>query len=145
MHSIFIFFLFYEIILIQAPIPNWDLNGQSIQIPSDNKITYENSDYGINVKLERKIQIENGVVIVKNYLTVNSYEREVPFEDIDSHYSNVFGFVNEVLICPKGKFHPYKFNANEYFKPEEFKEIENWDLKCYNHFTGHLLILYLPN
>ena len=145
MHSIFIFFLFYEIILIQAPIPNWDLNGQSIQIPSDNKITYENSDYGINVKLERKIQIENGVVIVKNYLTVNSYEREVPFEDIDSHYSNVFGFNNEVLICPKGKFHPYKFNANEYFKPDEFKEIENWDLKCYNHFTGHLLILYLPN
>ena len=30
MNSIFIFFVFYEIIKIQAPIPNWDLGGQSI-------------------------------------------------------------------------------------------------------------------
>ena len=145
MNSIFIFFVFYEIIKIQAPIPNWDLSGQSIPKTSDNQIIYNDNNCEINVKLERRIHIENGVVVAKNYVIIGSSEREVPFEDIDSHYSGAFNLDDEVLICPKGKFHPYKFKANADYKPDGFKEVGDWDLKCYNHYTGHLLILYMPN
>ena len=103
MNSIKIFFIFYQIFLIQSPIPNWDLNSQSIPITSYKEIIYESSGYDVNVKLEKRINIENGVVNAKNCLTVGTTEREVPFEDIDSHYSNIYGFNNEILICPKGK------------------------------------------
>ena len=145
MNSIKIFFIFYQIFLIQSPIPNWDLNSQSIPITSYNEIIYESGGYDVNVKLEKKINIENGIVSSKNLLTVGTTEREVPFEDIDSHYSNVYGFNNEILICPKGKYHPYKFNANEYYIPSGFTEVEDWNLKCYDHYTAHFLIFYLPN
>ena len=89
--------------------------------------------------MEKKINIENGIVSSKNLLTVGTTEREVPFEDIDSHYSNVYGFNNEILICPKGKYHPYKFNANEYYIPSGFTEVEDWNLKCYDHYSAHFL------
>ena len=104
MNSIFIFLIFYQIFQIQAPIPNWDLVQQSISVTSLNDIIYESNGYGINVKLEKRIKIENGETTSKNILTVGTTEREVPFEDLDSHYRNVYGFTDEVLICPKGKF-----------------------------------------
>ena len=145
MNSIFIFLIFYQIFLVQAPIPNWILDSQSISTTSLNYIIYQSDGYNTNVKLEKKIYIENGQVTSKNILKVGTTEREVDFEDIDSHYSGAFSIGDEVLICPKGKFHPYKFNANSYYIPSDFVEAEDWNLKCYNHFSGHFLILYLPN
>ena len=124
MKCIFILLIFYQIFLIQAPIPNWNLDRQSISETNLRYTVYQSNNYGKNVKLEKNIYIENGQVISKNILTVGTTEREVPFEDIESHYSNVHGFVNdEVLICPKGKFHPYQFNADADYTPPGFIEV----------------------
>ena len=146
MKYIFILLIFYQIFLIQAPIPNWNLDSQSISMTNLRYTVYQSNGYSKNVKLEKNIYIENGQVISKNILTVGTIEREVPFEDIESHYSNVHGFVNdEVLICPKGKFHPYQFNADADYTPTGFTEVEDWNLKCYDHYSGRLLFFFFLN
>ena len=69
--------------------------------------------------------------------------REVDFDDIDSHYTNKLG--KTIIICPKGKFHPYDFNDNNYIIPSGFEDRGGWDLRCYDHNTGFFLIFYLMN
>ena len=145
MKVLFIFLFFSQIILVNSPIPNWNFDGQSISKSSYYKYTvYDKYAYDINVKLEKEIRIEDGVFSSKNILTVGSSTKEVPFEDIESHYANKYG-VTGALICPKGKFHPYIFNDGTDFKADDFSIKKDWDLKCYDHNTDHFLIFYLPN
>ena len=146
MKNYIIFLLVCKITFVISPIPNWDFDSQSISITTFRETVYSKSDYGIDVKLEKEINIVDGVVSNKNILTYGETIKEVEFEDIDSHYKNKYGF--DVLICPKGKFHPYKIdsNGNEYLTPvNHFQYIDNWDLKCYDHNTNHFLMLYTPN
>ena len=82
MKYIFIFlFLLNKLILVQSPIPNWNLDGQSISITSNERIPiYSKSGYNKNVVLEKEIKIESGIITTRNLLTVDSIEKEVLFE-----------------------------------------------------------------
>jgi len=141
-----ILLLFHQIFYIRTALPNWDISSQSISVDLTSeyrKTIYDKNGYDTRVKLERVIKKEDGIVISKNILTINTTTREVPFYDIESHYANKYGF--NILICPKGNFHPYKFNENQYMIPDSFEQIRKWDLKCYDHYTNHFLIFYLQN
>ena len=146
MKYFFTLLLFWQIFFVKAPIPNWNLDRQSISITNFTKTIYEKNAYDIYVKLEKKIKLENGVISSKNILTYGSSSIEVDFEDIDSHYKNKYGF--DVLICPKGKFHPFKIDSSGigFLTPvSDFQIIDDWDLKCYDHYSNHFLMLYTPN
>ncbi len=68
---------------------------------------------------------------------------EVPFDYIRSYYHNLLGC--DILICLKGKFHPYNFTNNQSIIPSDFEENGDWELKCFKHRAGHFLIIYLMN
>ena len=86
----------------------------------------------------------DGVITTKNILSIGSNTREVAFDDIDSHYTYKMGY--DILICPKGKFHPYDFNNQRHIeKPSGFLEKGDWDLRCYSHETGYFFLFYLLN
>ena len=141
-----IIFISIQIIFVLSPIPNWDLNNQSISLTNYNETIYENTGYETYVKLRKEIIIENDVVVSnKNKLTVETAsEREVDFEDIESHYANKYW--PGVLICPKGNFLPYNYTKNKYVEPTGYFKIYNsWDLSCYDHDTNHFLIFFSPN
>jgi len=148
MKYIFIFyFLLNKFFLIRSPIPNWDLDGQSISITSNERIPiYSKYGYNKNVLLEKEINIEGDTVTTRNVLTIDSIEKEVAFEDIESHYANKYG-ISGAFVCPKGKFHPFIFETEQEMKPDNniFSEVRDWDLKCFDHQTNHFLMLYLPN
>ena len=134
--------------IIYSFIPVWNFYSQSVDLLSSvssyNYTIYESTYEGYNVKLEKKISRINNNIIQKNYLIVNNVDiQEVEFEDIDSFYINKIGC--DLLICPKGKFHPYNFYDHLYMSPQEFdeNENENWELKCYNHGLSYFLIFYL--
>ena len=130
-----------------ATIPVWDFNNISIDLLGSNNL-YEYTIYNETknktmVSLIKKITKNNGNIVSQNYLTVNSTKRKVNFENIDSFYFNKLGY--PIIICPKGKYHPYYFANDTYIIPDGFQENGNWDLKCYGHDTGFFLFFYLRN
>ena len=129
-----------------SPIPNWSLSDQSIDLMSNTTsydyIIYKKTAYEITVTLKKTITKTSTGINSENYLTVDGVgTMKVDFEDIDSQYTNKLGKV--ILICPKGKFHPFDFKANEYIKHSTFIDVGDWDLRCYDHFSGYFLIFYL--
>lgn len=106
---------------------------------------YQGSYNNKRATLKKIIKNNGGNIASKNYLKVDSTEIDVPFEDIDSFYTDKYEA--SVLICPKGKFHPYNFYSKVNIQPpsSNFQEKGNWDLKCYDHFTGHFLVFYFQN
>ena len=142
--STILFSLFFQVL---TPIPVWDLASSSIDLLSSSSSyslqIYSNSADGISVNLTKVITKNDNNITSKNYLTVNSNTIEVDFEDIDSHYTNKLGC--DILICPKGKFHPYDFINRTFITPPSFEEKGDWDLRCYDHYTGFFLIFYLMN
>ena len=103
--SLFLFILFFQ---TYSVIPIWDFNSQSIDLfPSQDSsysyTTYSNAD----VKLEKIFIRNNGVITYINKLTIGDKSTQVLFDDIESVYQNQLGC--EILICPKGKFHPFDF------------------------------------
>ena len=62
-----------------------------------------------NKKIEiiKNITISNNKISEINTLSIDSYEKEVEWEDIESSYS----YSNNIYICPKGKFHLYIYNG----------------------------------
>ena len=145
MKYFFFILIMYQFFFVRAPIPTWNFSSQSISKSTYHKYdVYKKTGYNIEVQLWKEIKIIEGVLTPKNYVTIGSTTKEVPFEDIESHYANKYA-VTGPLICPKGKFHPYIFNNESYLKPSDFSEKRDWDLKCFDHGTGHLLFFYNPN
>ena len=142
--STILFFLFFQVL---TPIPIWDLASTSIDLLSQsstyNHTIYQSSSYGIDVTLTKTIKKIGNNMIITNYLTVDSNTFSVDFEAIDSQFTNKLG--REIVICPKGKFHPYDFKNKIFIEPNNFEENGDWDLRCYDHFTGFFLIFYLMN
>ena len=153
----FIFYLiFIQISFVISPIPNWDLSAQSINLmTSDNPfpdgyIIYNKNGYGITVILKKYIKRINRVITIENYVSIirdgeTLGPKKVDFDDIDSHYRG--NKLNcEILICPKGKFHPYDFiNGRHIDPPSEFQDSGGWDLRCFDHITGYFYLFYLLN
>ena len=107
----YLFLVLYEFAFVSSPIPNWDFYSHAINLlDSSSSFSYEiyNKEYdGKTAKLFKEITRENNEIISKNKLKVDTTTIEVPFEDIDGHFQNRYG--SSVLICPKGKFHPFDF------------------------------------
>ena len=146
-YFIFPFTFFNNILIIQALIPNWDFNSHTIDL-LESSVSHQynifNDTKPFNTTLYKDIKKDsNGMIKIKNYLIVNSNKKEVPFEDINSVFQNKLGC--SILICPKGNFHPFDFNNNKNITQSDFKEDDNWDLRCYSHDTGYFLIIYLLN
>ena len=153
----FIFYLiFIQISFVISPIPNWDLSAQSINLmTSDNPfpdgyIIYKKYGYDITVILKKYIKRVNGVITIENYVSVirngqTLGPKKVDFDDIDSHYTG-WKLGSDILICPKGKFHPYDFINERYITPtSSFEDRGGWDLRCFDHKTGYFYLFYLLN
>ena len=142
--STILFSLFFQVL---APIPVWDLPSSSIGLLSSSStykfLIYSKVSDDITVTLTKAITKNDNNITSKNYLTVNSTTIEVDFEGIDSHYANKLGC--NILICPKGKFHPFDFINRRFITPPSFEEKGDWDLRCYDHNNGHFIIFYLMN
>ena len=143
----FNFIILIQLILfVISPIPNWDFQAQSINLISNSKheyIIYTKTEFGTTVTLKKEIIISGGAITAKNYLTVGTKTNEVPFEDIYNSFKDTLGCT--LLICPKGKFHPYDFYNNRNITPPDFKEKGDWDLSCFYHLTLNFLIIYSHN
>ena len=140
-----LFFLFFQ---TNSFIPVWDFYSKSIdllssQVSSYNYTIYESNFFSLDIKLEKVFNRTNNIITHKNYLTIGETTQEVKFEDIDSVYSDELGC--SILICPKGKYHPYDFIGMKFIVPDGFEEKGDWELKCLNHSTGYFLIVYLNN
>ena len=109
-----------------------------------NYLLYEKTSYNINIKLIKKLQKEVNDISIKNYLIINDKEeKEVDFEDVGSFYEISD---NKIIICPRGKYHPFEYDNNFKEKiPINFKENGNWDLRCYKNKKEEINIIYLMN
>ena len=142
-----------QILHIRSPIPNWDISKQSNILTSYLEMyytLYEKTAYNIKVILKKKMSISDGHITTQNYLYAYDSssnqlgERQVDFEDIDSHYTDKLGY--RILICPKGKYHPYDFyGQNHIDPPSNFEDKGGWDLRCYDHGTTYFYLFYLLN
>ncbi len=107
----FIFIIFNQIYFVKSPIPSWELSSQSIDLfESKNKETiliFTGEYDGVTANLNKEITKSDNIITIKNKLTIGSTTIEVEFDDIDSFYTYKLGA--DILICPKGKFHPYDF------------------------------------
>ena len=147
MKCYFFILILNQILFVILPIPNWNISSQSIDLLSSTSSydyqIYSKYSYEITVTLNKTIVKTDTGITTQNKLTVGSETINVDFEDIDSHYKNKLGC--EIVICPKGRFHPFNFGNKTFLKPSSFQEKGNWDLRCYDHFSGYFLIFYLLN
>ena len=158
MNDFSFFILLIKFLYVVSPIPNWDLSTQANILDATNPFyytIYEKIAYDLKVILKKKIEksgnrinSQNIVYVYKkandNDYTYNKYigEKVVEFSAIDSHYKGKFGY--HILICPKGKFHPYDFdNSGHIAPPNGFNDNGEWDLRCYAHNTGYFYLFYL--
>ena len=152
-YNYFILFLI-QILNVRSPIPNWDITQQAnildVSSSSMDYTIYDKTAYNIRVVLKKEISKSGTKIVIQNDLFVyDSYGIQkaqfyVKFEDIDSHYTGKLGY--NILICPKGKFHPFKIYGNSYINaPPGFEDKGGWDLRCFDHNTGYFYIFYLLN
>ena len=134
-----------QILFINCAIPNWNIDALSVELfsPSSSQTTYlydlyKKSGFVLTKNITRK---SDGTLTSRNQLTYNSVTKIVAFEGIESVYFNQLQ--SEVLICPKGSFHPYEFYNDYYIKPFDYEG--NWELSCHKHDTGYFLVFYAHN
>ena len=141
--------LLYKFIFVIGPLPNWNFNNQAIDLFDSSATEYSYTIYqstydSKTATLWKKITKNDGVIASNtNYLTIDPNSKGVTFEDVDSFYTSFLGA--NYLICPKGKFHPYKFDNETEVKSSDFYGEADWDLRCYRHDTNHFLLFYLKN
>ena len=145
----FLYILFLnQIFFIYSPIPNWDINGISVNLFSSSSsqstfsyVLYNN--YGL-ILTKKITKNADGTLSSQNYLTNNSVTKAVPFEGIESFNNAQLGCYE--LVCPKGSFHPFCFDSNSYIIPSGYVSYGgNWELSCYKHDTGYFLVFYAHN
>ena len=153
-----IFLIFTLFVQIHSQIPNWELSSQSIDLMSStstkNYILYQREMNGLKITLTKVItKNDNNVITTENKLNIqknnnNNYAdlgtKTVEFDAIDSQYQGKIGI--NILVCPKGKFHPYDFdNGVHKVIHSNFQDKGDWDLRCYDHSTGYFYVFYLLN
>ena len=136
---------------IWSIVPEWNLTNSGIDLMRENNSYYEyliceRDMYEINVKLFKYISINESIVSIKHKFKANydnkTKEKEIDFENIESSYR---WNLNTAIICPKGKYHIYDIEKEEYIIPSDFQERGNWELKCFIHFGGFFLVFYKMN
>ena len=132
----------YNLILIKTSLPTWNFESSSVDLfTATNEykyVLYNNYGYTLEkviTKNDNKITSKNICTFTENGYTVS---QEVAFENIEGTYWQQLG-ANR-LVCPRGKFHPYNLETNQYIIPPGFVDAGDWDLSCYEHKTGYFLI-----
>ena len=149
----FLIYFLIQFLYVFSPIPNWEITSQSnvLAVPADSlpyTLYYQEKD-GLKVELQIVIQQSGSNIIYKYKLIVQNSagnelgNKEVGFSDIESFYTNKLG--KDILICPRGKFHPYDFYGGVHIQPSGFEDKGGWDLRCYYQGTGHFYMFYLLN
>jgi len=147
------YILFFNSILPAYPlVQKWNLIDSSIDLlaNTDNMAIkeFEEEKDNLYIQLYKWIQKENGTIVSRNNLKIAKdnmfiFEGDVNFDKIESiYYIN-----NNIIVCPKGKYHPVFFYGNQYsnLSLPNFKEKGDWELKCYHHYSGYFLVFYLMN
>ena len=146
--SIFLNLFFPEFSFVQQ----WNFDNSAIDLLSKSSFisikVLEDTKYNIYVRLYKNLSIEDNEVVYKKYLTVyydNSliYGGEVDFDKIESFHR----FRHDIIICPKGKYHPIYFYSNTYstLNLGLLRGNRDWELKCEIHEQGYFFIFYLMN
>ena len=134
-----------QFFLIFSSIPSWDLNSLSVDLfsssSSQTEYSYDLYNKGGFVLTKKITKNADGTLSSQNYLTYNSVTKAVAFEGIESTYT--WQLSSEILVCPKGNFHPYEFYYDYYIKPFTYEG--NWELSCYKHDTGYFIAFYAHN
>ena len=155
---IFLFLNFFYYSLTVVPI--WNIESATINLENSfsyNTLKFGSSSFignGLSGSLRKELIKDGDSITKKNYLKINDWsEFAISYEDIDSGH-----FVtsqNKLVVCPKGKYHPYVVDNQIFYKLDigsGFEEKGNWDLKCYYHGAGiaqgergFLMLFYLMN
>ena len=119
-------------------VPIWKIAPASINLLSSSNpyeyLVVDRELYEMKVKLKKVITKSGTEITHSNYLKIGDGGtfNQVNFENIESFYK-----INNVnLICPKGKSHLYNADTNQNITFSWFQEKENWDFKCYKHYTN---------
>lgn len=130
------------IFLFKCSIDDLEITKEKIFSDSSTQeyVIYEETKDNTTVKLIKRITTKDNITTSKNYLTVNNdTEKEVKFENVGSFYN----IDNELIICPKGKFHPIDYTNNfSEIIPESFDIHGDWNLKCNLDEEGKIDIYY---
>lgn len=146
-----IIFLLNSFYLLNAVIPNWDLESVGENLLTGDSYTYESysdSWYEVKLTMTRTFQKENGEIkkINKVYMkgkdTGDADEREVDFDNVGNFYR-----LNErYYICPRGKHHLYDYTGGGYVTPNDFQEVSDYDFRCMYHEDSKVfLAIYTTN
>ena len=147
MKNIIIYLFIIKLKTIISIIPLWNFTSSTIDLLStENSYTYTiytKTLDSINIKLQKTISKSENSITEQNSIFIGSYENIVEWDDIESSYI----YNGNIYICPRGKFHVYKFNTNLFeLKPPSFSYSGDWDLKCYNQAElGILFVAYTNN
>ena len=132
----FIFLILYSIKISLTFVPNWNLEGSSIDLLKSGtyeKIIFEGKMNNINIQFKKVFIKEENTVLQNNYLIIEGGSaKKVNWDNIE----NIYKINGNYYICPKGREYLYKYNENEPEKsvkmnPKEFDKNINWELKCY--------------
>ena len=149
--------IFYECLYLSFSfVPMWNFEKSAIKIFDDpyyKSYIYYPCNKVINgkrIRMKNIIKIESNKIIYNNVLYVdeeNLYTEN--FTDVESVYYIVENEKRFYYVCPKGKFHLHRYvNYNNFdiLKPDDFKEDNDWELKCYYHPNEHFLfVAYLKS
>ena len=154
MQIIILFFIFLILINLSLSFfPLWNIKNSAINLmPKEynRELFYTLFDKVIDkyhIQLNRTIRIDNN----NHQITANHYnlyknplddQGKTKFSDIESVY--ILG--NQLLVCPKGSFHPYLYHYCDNYDikiPENFKDNGDWELKCKQ--DGDFIIVYYLN
>ena len=155
--------LFILIETYLSVVPNWDYTTSVTNLLSSDSITYTIDErkywYEADDKLEKTIKKENGVITLKNTLTLKKdanhqstqlFYGEVPFESIESFYSYVDDETKKPIVCPRGAYNPFEVQSGSQLQEitqfnTEWIKNSKYDLKCYYHRHEPFLVFYLMN
>ena len=143
--SLLIICSFVSVILI---IPEWNISTAGNDLlgsSTEQEIVVNYRDlFGVELKMIKKFNKDStGKITYDNYVEVSGTKKKVDFEHVESFYYKL----NMYIICPRGSYHPYNFNAERYLIPDGFQG-ENWNLTCFLHEVDNhyfLLVFYHMN
>ena len=151
MGNFILYFLFFTLIFpILSYVPEWNLTSSGIDLLQNSRtkeyLVVERDMYQLNTKLFRNVTMTNSNILIKHRFEATysgtTVSGEVDFDNIESSYKER---LTTPVICPKGKYHMYDIEKNQYIIPNDFEEKGDWELKCFMQRTNYFLVLYKMN
>lgn len=134
-YYLILFFIFTKISF--SLVPNWNFSSHSIDLLKGKssysyRVVDNKYDEGFSYHLIRNFSIKDGKIKQENKLFINeTYDYGITeYEDLDSAYP----FGDFFYICPKGRFHVYKYRNNQKLEKllDKGGDQLDWDLNCFH-------------